>query len=73
MNSEGRAEYRLKKGGDNFAVMEHITKGDNTLARRRDHGMHYRQQIHTIGNNFGNFHFGKRLQQSPSLTVHEGT
>jgi hypothetical protein len=66
MNSEGRAEYRLKKVGDNYAVMEHIIREDNNnLARRRDHAMKYRQEIHTIGGGgggHGNFHFGKRLQ-----------
>jgi hypothetical protein len=68
MNSEGRAEYRLKKAGDNYMVMEHVIRGDNKLARRRDHGMQYRQQIHTIGGGggggggLGNFNFGKRLQ-----------
>jgi hypothetical protein len=64
MNSDGRAEYMLKRAGDNYVVMEHIKRGDN-LARRRDHGMQYRQQIHTIGGGgggLGNFHFGKRLQ-----------
>jgi hypothetical protein len=63
MNLEGRAEYRLKKAGDNYVVMEHIIREDNNLARRRDHGVQYRQQIHTIGGGGrGKFHFGKLLQ-----------
>jgi hypothetical protein len=62
MNPEGRAEYRLKKAGDNYVVMEHIARGDNQLARRRDYGMQYRQQIHTVGGGFDKFHSGKRLQ-----------
>lgn len=62
MNSEGRAEDRLKKAGDNYVVMEHIIRGDN-LARRRDHGLQYRQQIHTIGGGgLSNFHFGNKLE-----------
>jgi hypothetical protein len=63
MNTEGRAEYRLKNGGDNYGVSEHFARGVNPLARRRDHGRHYRQQIHTIGGGFDNFHFRKQPQQ----------
>jgi hypothetical protein len=62
MKPEGPAEYMLKKVGDNYVVMEHIIRGHNNLARRRDHGLQYRQQIHTIGGGFGKFRFGKRLQ-----------
>jgi hypothetical protein len=60
MNLELRA--RPKKAGKNDVVMEHITRTDNLHTRRQDYGIHYRQQIHTIGNSFDKFNLSKFLQ-----------
>jgi hypothetical protein len=60
MNLELRA--RVKKAEKHDVVMEHFARTDNSHTRRQDFGIPFRQQIHTIGNNFDKFHLSKYLE-----------
>lgn len=64
---ELRAKYRPHKAAKQD-VMENSTRADNLHTRRHDYGIHYRQQIHTISNNFDKLNFSKLLQYKLFMT-----